>query len=593
LKADRLVCFLCFCSLLSLLASIYGPAFADVVVCHVVDPAGTPVAGATVYLFDWDHIHTPAVTSTSASGAFTANVGSAANKSGGFENLCTIDAKGYAPCGGALAVGGNNRFQLSAPITVAGQVIDRNGKPVQGIAISALLASTSNSASSSSGMQRETILAIAPLNARYLAQTDTTGNFSISNLPADADIAIELTSPSYVNSIEIVPKGVMFAPAITAIPGTIIMGKIIRTDGKPEGGIFVNAQSGNTPPDPFSDFETSADGSYVITGLAPGVYMVTADPPVNLSGPTDWAAPAPIFVTASVNGFGIAPDLLLTGGGLAIGVVIDSNTKRPIQGATVEVQDLADRGRFPRTSTTLTDASGAYSLRVWAGESSLSVIDAPSEYVPPYPSKTIVIAEDKTTTVEPVELQPALTLTGIAVDRYGQPIPNLTIALTTAQITTNIMTTAPATTDSYGKFIIRALTPGTYLVDPGPDWSVISPLTLTAPQTAPVRILLKKSLTTFLQGTVVDSSGAPLPGVSICFTTLHPLINGRMATEQQIVTSRSDGLFTLPDAPPQPFRIQQTTFTKDGYVFKSGGQIKLTGDHLSISLVIMNRAGGD
>jgi hypothetical protein len=128
----QLLLLFAFIALDALLTSQCGAA---VVTCHVVDPSGKPVVGATVYVFDLNRLDRVATLTTDSSGNFSVDV-PLLNPSFPYGvRGCMVDAPGLAVGGCTLESSVNNTVQLFSPAQVTGTVVDGSGKPVAGATV--------------------------------------------------------------------------------------------------------------------------------------------------------------------------------------------------------------------------------------------------------------------------------------------------------------------------------------------------------------------------------------------------------------------------------------------------------------------------
>jgi hypothetical protein len=289
-----------------------------------------------------------------------------------------IDAPGYAIIGRFLFGTVDNRFQLSPAETISGVVVDSKGRPVKGAAVQAIYVlrspptATANSSYSAS-------VALKDLGDGFTAKTDAKGRYTFSRLSLDGNVSIQLNDPRFViNNVQAV-AGSSVAPLLTANICTTIIGKVVRSDGKPVGPQEVVA-AGIGPGDTFPTFAADgSDGSYHLIGLAPGSYRLSV---MANGGPgiRDWVAPPPITVTTVIGSPSIAPNLVLEAGTAITCIVVDGVSNQPVANVLVTV-------KYPRGSTEAssslygyTDKSGTYKIAVWPGPVSLCVGDVPEGY---------------------------------------------------------------------------------------------------------------------------------------------------------------------------------------------------------------------
>jgi protocatechuate 3,4-dioxygenase beta subunit len=756
-----------------------------VLMCHVTDPLGKPVVGATVYLTVLLPGAAPKILTTDADGAFTVDA-STADTSTMNRNvrICMVVAKGFGAAGIILHGAQDYHLQLPQAATVTGKVVDGEGKPITGAQVFVEYA-VGGTTSPTGVPDLFGYFAFEPLKDLFSTKTDANGAYSIAGLPAGTAATVVLTDPNYVNANAVSAQGGNTVPAIVAVPGTSISGKVSRPDGKPCPSLqiqFMPTDMKNGFHGAVTGVHTDATGHYTIPSLMPGSYYIDVQQTGVESAP-DWAPPPPVTVDAEVGKPGIAPDLILTNGSLVTGEIDDDQTHAPVPGVRVDISDEPVQGHLSRTSTALTDSHGQYSLRGWSGDIQLRISAAPNGYaidqfapahdivvvagqplnvdpitiklgltasgkvvrkdgkspanisvssirhsgnqamqsgeaqtkpdgsyvlaglvagrysisvlqaagnsdddwstpnavtvditegkpnvIPdlvlggvciltgtvvdaqtkkPIPGvrlgvqdpyiegqqnrsinfitdvygkfsahvwpgalqlyvydvpkdyanvssdtqRSFKIAEGQLVALDPIGISRALTVTGIAFDENGKPVPDLSLQPQKGQNDGSWMNIPPVTTGKDGSFTVSQLVPGSYYIDAGASWTVVSPAAFAAPSTGPIRLSLKKSAITTLQGTVVDTAGTPLPGVSITFQTLHSLPNGSMSADNASGTTDATGYFSV-TGPYDPRNAQRQSVTKDGYAFRSGGEVTTSGNQISVSLIVMARLGG-
>jgi 5-hydroxyisourate hydrolase-like protein (transthyretin family) len=506
-----------FLLLAALLGTLSAPVVAAPVTCNVVDPAGKPVGGATVYVFGASTVDTPEISATDADGKFTVELPPGYSVDSPNGRACMVDAKGFAPCGAVLAANGDNRIQVLRPVTVSGTVTDSSGQPVPGAEVSAVFAEIGSAL-------RGSWFSFGPLRSRYTVKTDAQGTYSIPNLPENSVVDIKLDDPSYVQATVATSRGSLTAPPITAEAGTFITGKVVREDGKPAGALTVQAmRAGNDPGRGAGT--TKADGTFNIAGLAAGTYSLLVTGTANDATLPDWASPAPVTVAASIEKPGTAPDIVLIRGALVTGRVVDAQTKKAVAGVDLFVRESSGpRGRWARS---VTGADGTFKMRVWPGTSELYVSDVPAGYAndTAQTKREVTVSEDHPLAVDTIALSHGLVATGKVVREDGKPTGVLSIDVVHRVSANETQGMANTATAPDGTYKITGLLPGTYSISLGapggestiPDFAAPSPVTITVtgnmPAIVPDLVLSPGALVT---GLIVDSdTGKPVPGVSI------------------------------------------------------------------------------
>jgi 5-hydroxyisourate hydrolase-like protein (transthyretin family) len=431
--------------------------------------------------------------------------------------------------------------------------------------------------------------------------TDQDGRYAANVWAGSAHISITASPSAYAKdqpqrSIFIVNGQTTTLDPITLLPGLSVVGKVVREDGKPAGGIAVFVyRAGNTNEEADTEQETTSDGSYSISGLSLGSYIVSVPAFGNLLEPLEWVPSLPLTFTTSQAGPVKVPDILLTRGTFVTGTVVDAVTKMPVPNVVVEIQDPTPGDTQPRYVSATTDQDGRFTARVWTGTLELYVHTVPKPYVVTQPttSKSFDVKDRTPITLDPIELIHGLTLAGTVIDQTGNVVPNLVLKMHKTYVgNDDWINVQLVTTTVDGKFIVPHLLPGTYTVDAGADWTVVSPSTIDVSSNGKIKLVLKQSLSTALQGTVVDTSGEPLAGAVLVFGTNPSQPEGSSGGGTVIATTNSDGFFTIPNAHFEPGTIQSPTVTKDGYLYQSGGDITPKGNQINISVVVMARLGG-
>jgi 5-hydroxyisourate hydrolase-like protein (transthyretin family) len=547
-----------YCVVACLLLSLPKDVLAQSAAGLVVDPAGKPVAGATVYVFTWQNQNTPTVLTTDASGKFVATVSPQSGQNMGQDTtMCMIDAKGFPVSGGSLTATGDNKFQMTPSEAISGTVVDVKGQPVAGVSIAALSATIS---ADNSGLGQFSYLALTPFKDRYTTKSDAKGNYSIANLPAGCAALLSLDDPAYVNAYVQVPKASLIAPPVTAQIGAVITGKVMGIDGKPVNGVGVTTQQAQNNGQWHlpANATTAADGTYKLTGLMAGDYYVTLNPSNILSTkPMDWAPPVPVKVTASIIAPTAAPDLQVIPGGLVTGLILDGKTKAPIPGASIYISD-PNSNQNARNTSAQTDHQGRFTVRVWDGSAQLTVGSLPKPYAntaSETPTTPITVTIGGTTTVPTMFFNYGTTATGKVRRDDGKPtgILQITIMKLMHQAQGGYMQqVGNQSTDANGAYTLSALAPGNYEVACSPPTDASGNATVAPPK--PVDFVVSDGKPnvvpdlvleqgTTVTGLIVDGiTNQPVSGVMIGIQ--DPYLQG---TQPRSVNATTDvhGRFTV------------------------------------------------
>jgi hypothetical protein len=567
-------------SLLSILflTTTFGQAIAATISGTVSDPNGKPVGGADVRVYlqsstSWQ----PALqTTTSADGEFSVDVSDEGIKGG----RCIVTAAGLSAGGGYVALNQSNSIHLALPATISGTVVDTNQKPVSGATVKVRTVSvgSSNPPLSNGSM----IFADIPGEARLTTQTDSQGRYSFSNLPQNSTTGIELMDPRFATVTQDDVKAGTTAHVIVARPAAVITGKVAYDGGAPVPDIQAEAEPMGAASG-WAEANTDATGAYKLQGLSTGSYNVI----VEFAQDSAWIAPAAEGVVATEGSTVSAPDIVAVHGAVISGLVTDSGTGKPVEGAMVGCYGPQRPSSSSAITMATSNALGAYSLRVAPGSNKVYMSGTPDAYLTEANSSmtTLTVAEGDAKQID-FQLKRGLSASGTAVDPSGKPVPNVTISLRPVNgVDYDPFGSPQASTDQDGNFTVNKLAPGAYTVTVAGYWQVKSPDQVRIPVSEPIGLALSPIQELTLSGKAFDQSGNPIAGVQLNFMVLTPIGNG-MSTGQSVVESTdSNGEFTLPDL--RPDNQVSATVSKDGFALVSGGQVTVKDGAFSITDVVM------
>ncbi len=181
----------------------------------------------------------------------------------------------------------------------------------------------------------------------------------------------------------------------TAYRTVILTGKVRYADGTPVGSAWVGAQLMNSSAGPllqreseggnvseryrqdiFNQTQTRADGIYKLAVGADLAYDVMVFPGAESENTPDdngWVAPAVQNVSGHKKQEIHVPDLVLTPGTFVTGIIIDKNSGKPVSGVPVYSQGPEHPDTSMAQTTSATDQTGHYRLRVAPGTSQVRI----------------------------------------------------------------------------------------------------------------------------------------------------------------------------------------------------------------------------
>ncbi len=246
-------------------------------------------------------------------------------------NMLAVLPKRFPPQFPRVAVGGDQKIevQLQTGRTARGQVLDEDGKPIKGVQAIAVIASPDPRVGGTLWLTESAV------------RTDVAGQFEIQGVP-ESGAAFDFVKPgmSDVRNQQLDANNTLI---VKMSYGGAIKGRVVDRDGKPIRNfrVLVNFPRQQQPGDNSGGYFagycgigvrfTSADGSFVLTGIgAGGVYRITALAEGHGEATVDRVTSVPLNRLAATK-----PVTLRAGPPISLRVRVLTNDFLPIVGARV------------------------------------------------------------------------------------------------------------------------------------------------------------------------------------------------------------------------------------------------------------------
>ncbi|RMF74465.1 MAG: hypothetical protein D6738_06355 [Acidobacteria bacterium] len=439
------------------------------------------------------------------------------------------------------------RVVLERGARIAGRVLDDQGRPVAGALVRATVEPRGERRR---GMVVRMLAGAAPEPLETISATD--GTFVVDSLSPGRwrlSIAASGFARATVEGLDVAEgDAVVEAGDVVLAPGETLAGVVLDETGAPVDGAEVRVLEPErgprrgamrlfgggerTPPDAV----TGPDGWFTVADLAPG-------------RPVDVEVTRRGYVDASLPRVGIPRpeplEIRLVAASTVSGRVLDPEG-RPVADATVmlERRRAVMRGGFSAViqmaEDTRTDQDGAFRFEgVEPGKIQLSA--QATDFRSATREFTVTEGEDLEDVVLPLE--PAATVTGHVTRPDGSPAIGVWVGPVAGGETVRGPARTAAPTDGDGAFVLSGLEPG--------------PVSLEARDDAGLRTVRDVDLEPGLNrvdfvleggqrvtGRVVDTTGAPVPGVHVRLSPAGRGWGGPSAT------SDAAGRFAIDDVPP-------------------------------------------
>ncbi|MED4452355.1 carboxypeptidase regulatory-like domain-containing protein, partial [Metabacillus fastidiosus] len=501
---------------------------------------GAVVSGATIQLINsLGLIINTAV--TDGNGVYVFN-----NVLPGSYNLSFI-ANGYSNGRAGAIVNSNQTTIVNASLTrlagsLSGTVLNNNNEPVAGAQITVF----------------QNNIQVAS------AITDANGNYLIPNLSPGSYVVVTTADNFITNTVSTtITNGetTVVNFSLQPLPGTL-SGQITDSNGNPIAGATVSIQLGTGAGIAIGSTATNSNGTYTITGLAPGNYIVNAS--------------AFNFQTA-VSGASISSNIttivnlaLAATPGSITGQITNAETGTPIIGANIEVRVLDSSGAV--ISTVLSDQSGKYLVNGLAPGPYTLIISSAN-------FQTTAVSEIVTagqTTAANISLNPSPgSISGTVVNSQdGTPIGGASVNIINSK---NALITTVLTGQD-GTFIVNGLSPDQYTLT---FFSINS-------QNGSVGVVVQSNLTTPVTASLIPEPGTISGTVSpaVIGTNVRLVDNNGIFIDSVVVNP--DGSFQFSNLTPGSYTLSATV---QGYAATTAGATVLANQTSDVALTLIPNPG--
>lgn len=386
-------------------------------------------------------------------------------------------------------------------VTLTGRVLDRDRKPLSGVAVTAVEVEGGGGGGRPGGaMVRRIVLNFAPAPQDALL-TGSDGTFSLRVKEGSYDLKFsrEGFAAKTLHGEQVSPSSKPVE--VTLEPGVEITGRVVRGGNGIEGVNLAAVDS-----DSRSMAVTSSDGRFVLSDLTPGSYMVA------IGKPDDFIQQMRSMTAPSRD-----ITIEISPGGRISGRVVDKATHQPVTAFQAGINPSRGGGmviQMPPVVRNFTSDDGSFVLEnVPTGPAQL-VVSAPGFTTAHVPS--ITVEEGKTVADVEVGLETGVRLTGHVSGPDGGPVAGVGVRPDTGGgRIPGIPGDSAATTDANGDYSIEQLEAGDnkafqfarngYL----PEHRTV---TLSGHETR-LDVQLSAGLT--ISGTVVTEGGVPVPDAEV------------------------------------------------------------------------------
>lgn len=434
----------------------------------------------------------------------------------------------------------NIEISLETPDSISGRVVDKEGRPVEGVLVKARLISFDTS------FPYWGRLYIPDWVNLTSSLTDKGGRFTITNLPQLARVLLAIIHDEYDGG-DLKRQGRIDVGTqdleLTLRPGAVIQGRVsFQETGKPADRIRVFCQ-GIHPMLGYDQTKTDLNGKYALKSLPAGSYNVCVDFPDEEPG---WTAVAQEAVEVSEGSIVKDIDLYLIKGGFITGRVTDAESEKPIPDVGIGFYGPARPQSSGAIQSVYTGKDGRYRFRAPPGRTRVYVCGTPEKYpYPKYPKewRYVEVESGKTTSEVDFKLNPGVTVVGNVIGPDGNPMSGVPV------FDIHILSGKTTESGENGKFALQGLEPGTIVTIQAYQKELVLGASAGVEVKEPPgeELTLKLQKCAMITGCVLDEENNPIKGAGIYLVIT---CRGEPTMSRRTITTDASGHYKIRNVIP-------------------------------------------
>ena len=544
------------------------PAHVADVLGIVVDPDGTALPGAEVFLFSAPGgrmVDEPlAQVMTDAEGAFRIEQA----------RFDLRDPKGWVvgmhdsfALGGAFVDANSDApltIKLQLPTSLEGAVVDRAGEPV----VDADVALRQCGGGGYDGIR------VPEGFDRTRVKTNASGHFEFTRLPAGEFVSLQVRRQGYASyhlGVPLSDSELTESVRIVLDAGSEIQGRVFLADtGEPLAGVDVGCQiqsmSASTT-NSWAESITDEEGRYRLVGLSAGLWNVFPTLPDEMIG--EWTVAAADGVDVDDGQALVDVDFPLVRGALLDIEVLDADTDAGVAGVPIGIYSAARPRSGAAVQRVLSDEDGSILVRVPEGPVRVYVQGFAPGYLHADGAGNLEVENGGEYPVV-FSLHPAATVVGRIVDEQGVGLAEALVSRAGRPHGGFVLSPSRVKTRADGTFSLSGFRPGSEMLvraEKG-DLGMPGPIAAEtdADGNATVTITLRPNPSDVLRGRVLDPFGKPAAGANLSLIEIR--VDGTEVIPEDDWTSsfpvNAEGTFEIDGLwPGNRYRVRATALAPE------------------------------